>query len=107
MYHQAITHLLAQYDAVTSELVKIRGLRKAKRSVQVAAQREVLRAHTDETLALGSMIATQTAQSVTALTAELRLANQQLLARSSSKRAHSCRPCTTWSAARCPPMRWW
>ena len=78
MYHQSITHLLSQYDALTTELVKIRSLRKAKRTAQSAAEREVLRVHTDETLALGSMIATRAGQSVTALTAELRLVNQQL-----------------------------
>ena len=78
MYYASISHLLAQYDALTAELVKIRGLRKGKRSVEVVAQREILRAHSDETLALGSMMATHNAQSVTGLTADLRKASQQL-----------------------------
>ena len=78
MYYSAISHLLSQYDTLTSELIKIRSLRKAKRSVEVVAQREVLRAHSDETLALGSIMATHTSQSVTGLTSELRKLSQKL-----------------------------
>ena len=87
LYYQSISHLLAQYDTLTTELIKIRGLRKAKRSVDVVAQREVLRAHSDETLALGSMIATHTSQSVTGLTSDLRKASQQLRAQLEQTRA--------------------
>ena len=87
MYNQSVSHLLTQYDALTTELIKIRGLRKARRGVEVVAQREVLRAHSDETLALGSMIATHSGQSVAGLTSDLRKCSQQLRTQLEQSRA--------------------
>ncbi len=87
MYNQSLSHLLSQYDALTTELIKIRGLHKARRGVELASQREVLRAHSDETLALGSMIATHAGQSVVGLTADLRKCSQSLRAELEKSRA--------------------
>ena len=77
-YYQNITGLAAQCDALYNELVKLRSLRKARRQVEVAAHRELMRGHSDEVVALGAKLASEGALSVTAATADLRLASQKI-----------------------------
>lgn len=86
-YFASVTHLVSQCDALVGELMKVRGLRKAKRQFELEAQRELMRAHSDEVLAMGSGLASSGAMSMSALTAEVRLAGQALRAQITQARA--------------------
>ena len=77
-YYQSITGLAAQCDALVNELVKLRSLRKARKTVEIAIHRELMRVHSDEVVALGAKLASEGALSVTAATADLRLASQKI-----------------------------
>ena len=77
-YYQSITGLAAQCDTLVNELVKLRSLRKARRQVEIAAHRELMRGHSDEVVALGAKLASEGSMQVTAATADLRLASQRV-----------------------------
>tara|TARA_Y100000817_G_C16769460_1_gene505416 strand:- start:103 stop:870 length:768 start_codon:yes stop_codon:yes gene_type:complete len=77
-YVAQLTSLMAQCDAMSHEIIKIRTLRRSRRRLQEQARREVVRAHSDETLALGSTLAGQLQQQVTALTTDIRLKCQTI-----------------------------
>ena len=84
---QSLTSLLQNTDALSTELLKLRGLRRARRQVAVTAHEETLRAHTDETLALGTSLANSGSMSLATVTAEVRLAGQSLRNQLSQARA--------------------
>ena len=53
-YCAALTQVAAQCDALHAEAVKLRGLRKARSSVDLHAIQALLDAHANETLAVGA-----------------------------------------------------
>lgn len=86
-YMQSLSSLLQNTDALSTELLKLRGLRRARREVMVAAHAETMRAHTDETLALGASLGNGGSMSLATVTAEVRLAGQSLRNQLSQARA--------------------
>lgn len=77
-YIASLSQLCAACDGLVAEAVKIRGLRKAKYQIEQKSLREVLRAHSDETLATGDGIARTSSLGIVAVTAELRLVAQSV-----------------------------
>lgn len=77
-YVASLSQLAAQCDALHSEVVRVRGLRKARQHLHAEAIRAVLRAHSDETLALGTEVARGAAVALGTVTAEVRAATQAL-----------------------------
>jgi hypothetical protein len=75
-YCSALTSLASQCDALSTEALKLRLFRKARRSVEVQCARELVRAHVDETLAIGKTLSTNGALCLASLTTELRIAIQ-------------------------------
>lgn len=75
-YCAALSALAAQCDNLYNELLKIRALRKARRTVEVECSSEIIHAHADEILAIGQNLASSGAVSVGSATADLRLAIQ-------------------------------
>lgn len=75
-YCSALSSLASQCDALFSEVLKLRTLRKARHAVEVEAAAEVVRSHSDEVLAIGQTLASNGALNVSSATAELRVAIQ-------------------------------
>ena len=71
-YCGALSSLASQCDALYTEVLKLRTLRKARRSVEVQCAQDVVRAHSDEILAIGQTLASNGSMSVASVTAELR-----------------------------------
>lgn len=71
-YCSALSSLAVQCDALHLETIKLRSLRKARRSVELEIGKELVKAHNNEVLAIGQAIASQNAVALSALTAELR-----------------------------------
>jgi hypothetical protein len=86
-YCAALTALASQCDNLHSEILKLRTFRKARRHVEVECAREVLRAHSDEVLAIGQTLASNGALNVASATAELRAAIQNQRSQVSQLRA--------------------
>lgn len=77
-YLSSISQLSAACDAIVCEATKIRGLRKAKHQLEVECVGELVRAHSDEVLALGESTARNSALTFTAIASELRGVHQTL-----------------------------
>ena len=77
-YLASLSQLCAACDGLVAEAVKVRGLRKAKHQIEQESLREVLRPHSDETLATGDAIARSSSLGITAVTAELRAVAQSV-----------------------------
>lgn len=75
-YHSALSNLVSQCDALTTECLRLRSLRKARRATDVQALQILMQSHTIETLALGASRGTSSSINVQAATAEIRLAAQ-------------------------------
>ena len=76
-YYASLTQLASQCDALTEAALRLRGLRKARRGLADLQALEVLmQAHTSETLAVGSTIASNSSISAQAVAVELRQAAQ-------------------------------
>ena len=75
-YLASLSQLCAACDGLVAEAVKVRGLRKAKHQIEQQSLREVMRAHSDETLATGDAIARSSSLGIVAVTAELRATAQ-------------------------------
>lgn len=73
-YCSALSSLASQCDALFNEIMKLRAFRKARRTVEVDCANEIMRSHCDEILAIGQTLASNGALSVSAATAELRVA---------------------------------
>ncbi len=71
-YVAALSQLASTCDALHSEALRARGLRRARHQVESTAVDEVLRTHTLETLASGAEAAKSTSMSIAGVTAELR-----------------------------------
>ena len=76
-YCSALTGLASQCDALVSEVLKLRTLRKARRCVEVKCVKEIVRSHSDELLAIGQTLASNGALNVATATAEIRAATQK------------------------------
>lgn len=75
-YFAALSQLAANCDALSSEALRLRSLRKARATTDTQAVQLLMQAHSDETLATGTSLSSTSATSVRAVTAELRQATQ-------------------------------
>lgn len=75
-YCNALSGLASQCDALFNEVLKLRTLRKARRTVEIETAAEVVRSHSDEVLAIGQTLASNGALNVSSAVAELRAAIQ-------------------------------
>ena len=75
-YCAALSSLASQCDALFNEVLKLRTLRKARHKVEVEAITDVVRAHSDEVLAIGQTLASNGSLNVSSATADLRIAIQ-------------------------------
>ena len=75
-YCAALTSLAAQCDALATEALRLRNLRKARRTADVAAIEAIIRPHAQEALAAGSALASNSALSVQTATTAIRQAMQ-------------------------------
>ena len=86
-YVSSLSQLASSADALATEAIKIRGLRRAKWQLESIAMQEFMRTHSNETLALGDSVARNCAVSVQAATVEMRSATQALRAQITQARA--------------------
>lgn len=86
-YCAALTQLAAQCDALHVEAVKLRGLRKARASADLLAIQALLDAHANETLAVGSSLASNASMAITTVTADVRNAIQSTRSQLAQARA--------------------
>jgi hypothetical protein len=77
-YIAALSQLAASLDNAQAEVIKLRGLRKAKHSVESSAFRQVLQAHSDEVLAVGESMARSASLDMASTAASLRQASFRL-----------------------------
>jgi hypothetical protein len=75
-YCSALSGLANQCDILFSEVLRLRNLRKARRSVEVECVNAVMRPHSNEVLAMGQTLASNGSLNVAATTAEVRTAVQ-------------------------------
>lgn len=75
-YCAALTGLASQCDNLFNEVLKLRTFRKARREIESKVVREIVRSHSDEVMAIGQALATNSALSISSATAELRIAIQ-------------------------------
>lgn len=75
-YCAALTQVAAQCDAMHAEAAKLRGLRKARASADVHAIQALLDAHANETLAVGTSLASSVSMSIQTATSDVRNAIQ-------------------------------
>lgn len=73
----ALSNLANQADALHSECMKVRSLRRARRAAEVDALKEVTRAHADEYLAIGKHLSSNLAIAVANVTSDMRVCVQQ------------------------------
>lgn len=76
-YCTALTSLASQCDNLHTECIKLRAMRKTKRSVEVTCLAEIVRSSSDEIMAIGQSLATNAALEVSTVTSEVRMAIQQ------------------------------
>lgn len=75
-YYAGLTQLVAACDQLSTEALRLRALRKARGNADAQALQALMQAHSTETLAVGAMLASNSAVKVQAATAELRQATQ-------------------------------
>lgn len=75
-YCSALSGLASQCDSLFAEVLRLRNLRKARRSVEVECVNVVVRSHADEVLAIGQTLASNGSLNVASATAEMRAAVQ-------------------------------
>jgi len=75
-YCSALSGLAGQCDSLFNEVLKLRTLRKARRSVEVDCATNILRSHSDEVLAFGQTLASNGSLNVSSATTDVRLAIQ-------------------------------
>lgn len=76
-YCSALTNLASQCDSLVSEVMRLRTLRKTRRSLEVQCVKEIVRSHSDEILAIGQTLASNSALNVASSATELRIAIQK------------------------------
>ncbi len=86
-YLSSLSQLASSCDAIVSEAIKIRGLRKAKHQMETECVKELLRGHADEVLALGDSMARNSALTFTAIASEMRTIHQALKTQLNQARA--------------------
>lgn len=86
-YYAALSQVAAQCDALHCEIIKLRGLRKARSTIDVHAIHALLDAHANETLAIGTSLASNVSLSIQSATSDVRMANQETRAQLSQVRA--------------------
>lgn len=77
-YVAALSQAAAQCDQLHAELIRLRTLRKARKTYDISSLQPLIRAHTSETLAIGTSIASQVSITVQSVAAELRSINMEI-----------------------------
>lgn len=75
-YYASLTQLAAQCDAMATEALRLRSLRKSRSSADVQALQVLMQAHSAETMATGTTLASNSAMEVGGVATELRRAQQ-------------------------------
>lgn len=75
-YCAALTGLASQCDGLITEILNLRAFRKARRAVEVQCVADIVRSHSDEVLAVGKTLASNSSLNVSSVTTELRVAIQ-------------------------------
>lgn len=75
-YYAGLTQLASQCDAMATEALRLRSLRKSRASADVQALQVLMRAHSAETMATGTALSSNSAMEVSAVATELRQAQQ-------------------------------
>jgi hypothetical protein len=86
-YCAALTTLVAQCDALATEALRLRGLRRARCTSELEAVAAIVQPHVHEALAVGGTLASNSALSVQTATSELRQAIQATKTQVSQLRA--------------------
>lgn len=76
-YCAALSNLASQADALHAECMRVRNLRRARRTAEVEALKEVTRVHSDEYLAIGKHLSSNLAIAVANVTSDIRVCIQQ------------------------------
>lgn len=76
-YCANLTHMASMCDALHTEAIKLRGLRKARASLDVQMLQAVVDTHVSETLALGASVASTVSMSLQSATVDVRNAIQE------------------------------
>jgi hypothetical protein len=76
-YCAALTGLASQCDGLVTETLKLRTFRKARRNVEIQCIGEIIRAHSDEIMAIGQTLASNSSLNVSTATTDLRVAIQR------------------------------
>jgi len=71
-YCSALTNLASQCDSLIVEVMRLRGLRKARRGVEVPHAKEKVRQHSNDVLTTGQELAATASLSVSSVTSDLR-----------------------------------
>ena len=77
-YLASLAQLMAHCDGMVNEVVKLRGLRKSKHTLEMQALQDVLRNHSDEVMGYGRRHGTQRCNELASAAAEMRQAAQHL-----------------------------
>ena len=75
-YYAALSQLASHCDALSAEALRLRTLRKSRASTDTLALQALIQAHSEETLGIGTMLATQASTQINTVTSELRQATQ-------------------------------
>lgn len=75
-YYAGLTQLASQCDHLAAEALRLRALRKSRASADVQALQVLMQAHSAETLALGTALASNSGMELSVVATELRQAAQ-------------------------------
>lgn len=75
-YYAGLTHLASQCDALATEALRLRSLRKSRSSADVQALQVLMQSHSAETMATGTALSSNSAVEVGSVASELRQAQQ-------------------------------
>lgn len=76
-YIASLSALASHLDGMATEVLKLRDVRRLRRSAEKTLLHKALRSHNEEVLAMGQKLSTQCGLSVSNLTADLRIATQR------------------------------
>jgi hypothetical protein len=77
-YFAALSNLLSNCDTLALEVAKLRSLRKSRKNVEDAVVAELLRDHSNESVALGTTLAREHGLSLSALSSSIRAKNNEI-----------------------------
>jgi hypothetical protein len=75
-YYATLSQLASHCDALSTEALRLRALRKSRAQTDTQALQALMQAHSSETLGIGTMLAGQSSTQINTVTSELRQATQ-------------------------------